>query len=101
MNSLSRPNGRAEPDVDRLLHEFFLAELPDPWPRSPVPRPAARPPLARRPRHFARYALAASLVLALAGYWAIAGLFPAASAPSLSPLPNGPTVGEKAGHRDP
>src|SRR5947208_1798495 len=84
--------GPAVLDVDRLLTEFYQAEMPDPWPQvcSPLaPREDGallsrseratipfRRPVARYPRTFRRLAVAAALVLALIGYWAVAGFFP-------------------------
>jgi hypothetical protein len=74
---------RPEPppdDVDRLLRDFFRAEMPDPWPRMsrPEARPA-RPTAARSGRWLGlrrQVAVAASVALVLVGYLALARSFP-------------------------
>jgi hypothetical protein len=92
--------GPAVLDVDRLLSEFYQAEMPDPWPR--VKRPVVVPfrrPVAKYSRTFRRLAIAATLVLALLGYWAVAGFFPreGRSGPDI----DGQEIGLKNGHKAP
>jgi len=92
--------GPAVLDVDRLLHEFYEAEMPDPWPKLALPAAVPfRRPAARYSRTFRRLAIAASLVLALLGYWALAGLFPRDGAAGTAP--NGLEIGHKPGHKAP
>jgi len=64
-------------DVDRLLGEFYRSEMPSPWPRLALPRAVSgHRPASRVGGSFLRFALAASVVVALFGYWTLAGLFP-------------------------
>lgn len=69
-------DGAAE--VDHLLHDFFRAEMPHPW---PAMRTMAVPSQARRVGSFwsnatGRFALAASIALLIAGYLTLSGFFP-------------------------
>ena len=92
--------GPAVLDVDRLLSEFYQAEMPDPWPQ--LKRPVALPfrkPVARYSRTFRRLAIAATLVLALLGYWAVAGMFPREGRGG--PDIDGQEIGQKNGHKAP
>jgi hypothetical protein len=65
----------SEPDkVDRLLTEFFRAEVPAPWPKTP-PIGAATP-IVRRwndSLSHSRVALAASIAAILIGGWLLSG----------------------------
>src|SRR5438105_15021813 len=62
-----------EDDLDGLLRAYFQAEMPDPWPsfEAPAPRNGFLPPRRPQPRRFAlwrsRLALAASILLLIAG----------------------------------
>src|SRR5262249_37016556 len=38
-------SGRPDDDLDRLLHDFFQAELPRSWPAAPTPKPIRLPEL--------------------------------------------------------
>jgi hypothetical protein len=61
--------------VDGLLSDYFRAQMPDPWP----PCQASQAKLPRRVSRwltFTRFAVAASVGLLLAGYLALAGMFP-------------------------
>jgi hypothetical protein len=92
--------GRGEHVVDRLLREYYETEMPHPWPRLSLPpvRAAGRP-ANRAIRPFFRFALAASVVVALLGYWLLAGQF---GGGGNRPALNGsPEIGDKAGHRPP
>jgi hypothetical protein len=91
--------GPAVLDVDRLLREFYRSELPDPWPRLALPRAVrALRPAPRFGRNFLRFALAASVMLALFGYWALAGLF---TQPGTVGIQSGPELMQKPGHHLP
>src|SRR6516225_10219065 len=69
--------GPAVVDADRLLREFFETEMPDPWPRLNLPAALpTRHSFPRYSRNLMRFALAAAVILALIGYWSLAGLFP-------------------------
>jgi hypothetical protein len=63
--------------VDRMLHDYFRAELPSPWPAPQLPDdvPAAVRP-ARSIRNGARWAIAASLLFLLLGYLTLSAWFP-------------------------
>jgi hypothetical protein len=85
-------------DVDRLLHDFYRAEMPDPWPRLALPsRAPARPAAPRFARSFFRLALAASIVLGLLAFWGVRGLFPEDVATGIGVT--GPEIGKKLNHR--
>jgi hypothetical protein len=87
-------------NVDRLLREFYRAEMPAPWPRLTLPSPVPmRRPAQRLSRNFFRLALAASVIIGLAAYWGIAGMFPKDAVPSAGI--NGPEISEKPRHRVP
>jgi hypothetical protein len=90
--------GQAPDGIDRVLHDYFRAEMPDPWPRLVLPRPN---PVVRRSRNWFRFALAASVSLALLGYWAVAGQFPGDSPVNqLIPMPG--SIGknlDRPGHK--
>jgi hypothetical protein len=79
---LHLPGGPPD-DLDRLLREFYRAELPEPWPV--LRRPEAPPsrPRAARPRRWTglrrRLTVAASVALLLVGYLLLARAFPALS----------------------
>jgi hypothetical protein len=77
--SLDSPwRGHSGDDLDGLLHSFFRAEMPDPWPALELPVEATVLPLpATRPHRWktfrARFALAASVAFLLACAWLIGG----------------------------
>src|SRR5262249_25292434 len=84
--SLDSPwRGRHGDDVDRLLSDFFRAELPSPWPGAPVSDEQLLPLSARPIRRWSglrsRLALAASVALLLVGGWFLSGKFEDASRP--------------------
>jgi hypothetical protein len=90
--------GRALMDMDRLLCDFYRAEMPDPWPRLALPtRVPARQAPPRFARSFLRLALAASVVLGLLAFWGVAGMFPKDAAPGIGV--GGPEIGKKLDHR--
>jgi hypothetical protein len=87
--------GPALMDVDRLLCDFYRAEMPDPWPRLALPAPARQTP-PRFARNFFRFALAASVVVALLAFWGVAGMFPKDAATGIGV--GGPEIGKKLDH---
>ncbi len=91
--------GPAVMEVDRLLREFYRAEMPNPWPRRRVPRSTPARASAPRFARIFRCAVAASLVVAFLSYWAVAGLFPEQGAGGNRIV--GPEIGEKMPHRAP
>jgi hypothetical protein len=79
-------------DVDPLLRAYFRAEMPTPWPELALPARSetANEQAPGRPRtsYRSRFALAASLLLLLSGYWLLPGLFSSyAPAPNDQPAP--------------
>jgi hypothetical protein len=67
--------GSTPGDLDALLRGFFRAEMPVHWPVLQLPAAPVAPPVAGRSRLArSRVALAASLLLLLAGHLAVIGL---------------------------
>jgi len=63
--------------VDGLLRDYFRAQMPEPWPELDVPASLSLVrPRSTWWRAASRLALAASILLLLLGYLALAGLFP-------------------------
>jgi hypothetical protein len=66
-------------DVDPLLRAYFQAEMPAPWPELAMPTTGAtangHAPGRPRTSYRSRFALAASLLLLLSGYWLLSGMF--------------------------
>ena len=60
-------------DIDEVLRDYYRTEMPEPFPACPTPRRSSVP---SRSWHLARWAVAASVALLLAGYLALAGFFP-------------------------
>jgi hypothetical protein len=75
--------GPALMEVDRLLSDFYRAQLPHPWPALRLPRPAVRRSVPGFAHNMRRLALAASVMLALGAYWALAGTFAHSTSHSL------------------
>lgn len=109
MNNL--PTNPEPPDeLDRLLSEFFKAQLRHPWPNAPVPAASAAPasepsalvntravesrneaaPARRDGTARARFTLAASVALALGACWALSSGFEPTATPGVAPAT--PTV---------
>ena len=86
--------GPAVMEVDRLLSEFYQAQMPHPWPALKLPgaeRVGVRRSVPWYSHNLRRLALAASVVLALSAYWGLAGMF---ARPAVSGLPGrGPEIG--------
>jgi hypothetical protein len=97
---LDRTAGRSGDELDALLRAFFQAEMPRPWPALDVPdrsrrvshrngttsvldRVTLRTAPSRAPLH-GRLALAASVILLLAGTLFLSGKFSNQSSPELS-----------------
>jgi hypothetical protein len=69
-------NEEARPDMDNLLHEFFEAEMPKPWPAFKSPLQTRVPKQASYwGQYSGRLALAASIALMVAGYLTLGGFF--------------------------
>jgi len=77
-------------DLDRLLSDFFNAELPSPWPEPKLSEeqpnpilsvPGRRPAPRRRSVVRSRFALAASVALLLLGGWLLGDKFEAITPP--------------------
>src|SRR5205085_11511934 len=82
-----RPSGDGPPDdLDRLLTDFFHAELPQPWPG--LRPPAALAPAGGRgdPLSASRLVLAVSLAAVLAGGWLLGARLTGPAGPSGSAL---------------
>jgi hypothetical protein len=76
-------NEEARPDMDDLLHDYFQAELPRPWPTFQAPRAArTKRPASLWSRYSGRIALAACIALLAAGYLTLAGYFPRMQTPT-------------------
>jgi hypothetical protein len=76
-------NEEARPDMDDLLHDYFQAELPRPWPTFHLPRSERKNrPASLWSRYSGRIALAACIALLAAGYLTLAGYFPRMQAPT-------------------
>ena len=72
-------------DLDKNLQSYFRAEMPNPWPDCPEPRPTVS--VNRRANGAtSRWALAASLFL-FGAYFLVAGLFPASTSTKLNADP--------------
>ena len=81
-----RPSGDRPPDdIDRLLGDFFRAELPRPWPRLRPP-PAVAVAGRNDPLPASRLVLAVSLAAVLAGGWLLGSRLTGPSGPSGSAL---------------
>jgi hypothetical protein len=91
-----------EDDLDGLLRAYFQAEMPDPWPsfEAPAPRngvlPLRRP---QQPRRFnlwrSRLALAASILLLIAGALFLFSGSRMNDAAPFDPLKRGPVTGSR------
>lgn len=79
---------RLSGDIDQVLRDYYRAEMPEPFPACPTPRRASVP---SRSWQVARWAVAASVALLLAGYLTLAGFFPRES----SRLDRGREIGQK------
>ncbi|HZZ80768.1 MAG TPA: hypothetical protein VFE62_19860 [Gemmataceae bacterium] len=70
-------NEEVRPEMDDLLHDYFKAELPNPFPAFQAPLPArTRRPASIWSRYSGRIALAACIAALAAGYVSLAGFFP-------------------------
>lgn len=78
-NITTLPNEEPRPEMDDVLHDYFQAEMPHPWPAFQMPKPArAKQSESLWSRYAGRVALAASIALLVAGYLAVAAYFPSA-----------------------
>jgi hypothetical protein len=77
MNSTMEKHDEARPDVDGLLHGYFQAEMPRPWPRFRAPVTLrAKEPASAWSRYSGRLAMAVCVALLVGGYIALSGYFP-------------------------
>jgi hypothetical protein len=95
MNNL--PTNPEQPDeLDRILAEFFKAQLKHPWPNAPAAAaaPASEPAGPRATRRDgsarARFTLAASVALALGACWALSNDFEPTATPAGTPVTPAP-----------
>jgi len=62
--------------MDTLLHDYFEAEMPKPWPAFKAPmQPRAKKPASFWSQYSGRLALAACVALMVAGYLTLGGFF--------------------------
>jgi hypothetical protein len=77
MNSTAEKHDEARPDVDGLLHGYFQAEKPHPWPRFRAPVTLrVKQPASGWSRYTGRLVMAACVALLVGGYIALSGYFP-------------------------
>lgn len=82
-NMTTLPHDEARPEMDDLLHVYFQAEMPKPWPPFKTPKPARlKRPVPFWSRYAGRLALAACIALLVASYLTLAGYFPRSQAPT-------------------
>ena len=81
LSNHSAMNGNLSDPLEGRLRAFFHKEIPNPWPdfqfpldEQPAVRPMVRGSWMRRP--MARFAMAASILLLVLGYLALAKFFP-------------------------
>jgi hypothetical protein len=118
-NAVDVRNGPVEDSLDRVLSDFFKAQMKNPWPAVPAtivsepsvlvaarnasadaPRnqpSATSPPAARDSGSKARYTLAASVALLLGTCWYLSNGFQPTERPRTGPsnTPSGPGLFEK------
>jgi hypothetical protein len=83
MNNTMQKNDEVRPEMDDLLHDYFQAEMPRPWPTFQVPKPMRTKRTASFwARSSGRVALAACITLLVAGYLTLGGFFPRTQGPS-------------------
>jgi hypothetical protein len=83
MNNTATLNGEARPEMDDLLHDYFQAEMPHPWPTFKAPKPMRmKTPASFWSRYSGRLALAACVALMVAGYLSLGGFFPRSQEPT-------------------
>ena len=83
MNNTMQKNDEVRPEMDDLLHDYFQAEMPHPWPTFKAPRPMRLKQIASFwSRNSGRVALAACIGLLIAGYLMLGGFFPRTQGPS-------------------
>jgi hypothetical protein len=77
MNSTAEKYDEARPDVDVLLHGYFQAETPKPWPhfRAPVTL-RAKESASVWSGNAGRLVMAACVAVLVCGYIALSGYFP-------------------------
>jgi hypothetical protein len=82
MNPTMQKNDEARPELDELLHDYFQAQIPQPWPTFKAPLSLRQNRTASFwSRSAGRMALAACIALMVAGYLTLGGFFPTMQAP--------------------
>jgi hypothetical protein len=77
------PSDEARPEMDDLLHDYFQAEMPYPWPTFKAPRPIGTTTTKSLwSRTSGRLALAASVASLVLGYLMLGTFFPRSQAPT-------------------
>src|SRR5260370_7528957 len=78
MNNMSTlPHDEVRPEMDDLLHDYFQAQVPQPWPAFQAPKQTRmKRPESLWSRYSGRLALAACITLLVAGYLTLGGYFP-------------------------
>src|SRR5471032_260860 len=85
MNNMMQKNDETRPELDELLHEYFQAQLPQPWPTFKAPVTLRQKRTASFwSRSAGRIALAACIALMVAGYLTLGGFFLATQGPSVT-----------------
>jgi hypothetical protein len=80
MNSVMIDEGR--PEMDGLLHDYFQAEMPKPWPAFKAPQTVQTKSSASYwSRSLARVALAVCVAMLVAGYLMLGSFFPRTQPP--------------------
>src|SRR5580693_5366818 len=86
-NLTTLPNEEARPEMDEMLHDYFQAEMPHPWPTFKAPKSMrATQPASSWSRYAGRLALGASIACLIGGYLMLGAFFPRTQA--LSGLEN-------------
>src|SRR5438046_2300036 len=76
MNSAPTLHDEACPEMDGLLHDYFQAEMPHPWPTFKAPREVQAKAGSLWSRYSGRAILASSVALLVAAYLMLGGFFP-------------------------
>ena len=100
MNTLlTTRDGEPQENVDTTLRDFFVSEMPSPWPHAKAldtlpMQPVWRPQRSWLQRH-GRLALAASILLMLLSYLTLASSFPRDNGNGAALDQTGPMIGDR------